>query len=69
MLIFVSPEDHMVNPEPAVDFANALGAPVITLESACGHISSSCISVGPIVAKFLAEPGSVQATALRENSK
>jgi homoserine O-acetyltransferase len=69
MLVFVSPEDHMVNPEPAVDFANVLGAPVITLESACGHISSSCISVGSIVAKFLAEPGSVQATALRENSK
>jgi homoserine O-acetyltransferase len=69
MLVFVSPEDHMVNPEPAVAFANALGAPVVMLESVCGHISSSCISVGPIVAKFLAEPGSVQATTLRENSK
>jgi homoserine O-acetyltransferase/O-succinyltransferase len=69
MLVFVSPEDHMVNPEPAVAFANALGTPVVMLESACGHISSSCISVGPIVAKFLADPGSVQATTLRENGK
>ena len=39
MLVFVSPEDHMVNPDPAVDFANAIGAPVVLLQSNCGHSS------------------------------
>lgn len=66
LLVMVSPEDHMVNPEPAVDFANAIGAPVVLLESNCGHSSLDCISVGPTVAKFLADPASVQATTLRE---
>jgi homoserine O-acetyltransferase len=65
MLVFVSPEDHMVNPEPAVDFANAIGAPVVLLQSDCGHSSLSCIAIGPTVAKFLADPSSVQATTLR----
>jgi homoserine O-acetyltransferase len=69
ILVFVSPEDHMVNPEPAVDFANAIGGPVVLLQSACGHSSLSCISIGPTVAKFLADPASVQATTLRENAK
>jgi homoserine acetyltransferase len=69
LLVFVSPEDHMVNPEPAVDFANAIGAPVVLLQSNCGHSSLSCISIGPTVAKFLADPASVQATTLRENAK
>jgi homoserine O-acetyltransferase/O-succinyltransferase len=69
MLVFVSPEDHMVNPEPAVAFANAAGAPVILMDSACGHISFSCIPVGPTVAKFLADPASAQAATLRENAK
>lgn len=69
LLVIVSPEDHMVNPEPAVAFANAIGAPVVLLDSDCGHSSLSCISIGPTVAKFLADPGSVQATTLRENGK
>jgi homoserine acetyltransferase len=67
LLVMVSPEDHMVNPEPAVDFANAIGAPVVLLQSECGHSSLDCIPIGPTVAKFLADPGSVQATTLREN--
>jgi len=69
LLVMVSPEDHMVNPEPAVDFANAIGAPVVLLESNCGHSSLDCIAVGPTVAEFLADPASVQATTLRENGK
>jgi len=68
MLVFVSPEDHMVNPEPAVDFANAIGAPVVLLQSNCGHSSLSCIPIGTTVAKFLADPGSVEATTLREKT-
>jgi homoserine O-acetyltransferase len=66
MLVMVSPEDHMVNPEPAVAFANAIGAPVVLLDSDCGHSSLDCIAVGPTVAKFLADPASVQATTLRD---
>jgi homoserine O-acetyltransferase len=69
MLVMVSPEDHMVNPEPAVAFAHAIGAPVVLLQSNCGHSSLSCIPIGPTVAKFLADPASVQATTLRENGK
>lgn len=69
MLVIVSREDHMVNPAPALAFANAIGAPVVTLDSACGHLSFTCISIGPTVAKFLADPGSVASTTLREPAK
>jgi homoserine O-acetyltransferase len=41
--------DHMVNPKPALDFATAIHAPVITIDSPCGHLSLACSSVGPIV--------------------
>ena len=64
LLVFVSPEDHMVNPAPALNWAHGADAPVVTMESACGHTSFSCISVGPIVAQFLADPGSVRSTTL-----
>jgi len=69
LLVFISPEDHMVNPEPALSFANIAGAPIVTLDSPCGHSSFSCISVGPIVAQFLADPASVHTTTLREPGK
>jgi homoserine O-acetyltransferase/O-succinyltransferase len=64
LLIIVSPQDHKVNPAPAVEFAAAVGAPVVTLNSACGHLANSCISVGPIVARFLADPSSVHSETL-----
>jgi len=67
MLVIVSAEDHMVNPSPAVKFAKAIGAPVVTLDSHCGHLSLSCISVGPVVAQFLADPTSVRSQTLRES--
>ena len=66
MLIFVSPEDLMVNPNPAIQFAKAIGAPVVTLDSSCGHQSFTCISVGPVVAQFLADPASVHDQTMRE---
>src|SRR4029077_3693172 len=69
MLVIVSPQDHMVNPTPAEEFAAAAGAPVITLNSPCGHISLDCISVGPTVAKFLADPASVRAETLHDAHK
>jgi homoserine O-acetyltransferase/O-succinyltransferase len=64
MLVVISPEDHMVNPTPAIAFAGMMGAPVLTLDSPCGHLSLDCISAGPIVAKFLADPAAVQSTTL-----
>lgn len=67
MLVIISPEDHMVNPTPALAFAAAIGAPAISLNSSCGHLSLDCIAIGPIVAKFLADPDSVSATTLLEN--
>jgi homoserine O-acetyltransferase len=69
MLVIVSPQDHMVNPTPAQEFAVAVGAPVITLDSPCGHISFDCISVGPTVAKFLADPASVRTETLHDAHK
>ena len=68
MLVIVSPEDHTVNPAPALEFARAIGAPVVKLDSPCGHLSLSCISVGPIVAQFLANPSSVHSETLRDPS-
>jgi homoserine O-acetyltransferase/O-succinyltransferase len=66
VLVIVSPQDHMVNPGPAVAFAKAMDAPVVTLDSPCGHRSLSCVSVGPIVAQFLANPSSIHSETLRD---
>jgi homoserine O-acetyltransferase/O-succinyltransferase len=66
MLIVVSPQDHLVNPIPAREFAEAIAAPILTLDSPCGHISLDCISVGPTVAKFLADPASVHSETLHD---
>lgn len=66
LLVFVSPEDHTVNSAPALEFAKFAGAPVITLDSICGHQSTACISLGPVVAKFLAAPGSVTSQTLHD---
>jgi len=66
MLIVVSPEDHMVNPAPAMEFAEALGATLVKLDSPCGHISLACISAGPLVAQFLADPNSARAQTLHD---
>ena len=66
MLIFISPQDHMVNPNPALRFAKAIGAPVVKLDSPCGHLSFTCISTGPTVAQFLSAPESVHSQTLHE---
>jgi len=64
LLVIVSSQDHTVNPEPAVKFATAAHAPLVKLDSACGHQSLACVSVGPTVARFLADPSSVHAETL-----
>lgn len=66
MLVVVVAEDHMVNPLAAQRFAMAMGAPVVMLNSSCGHLSLSCVSVGPIVAQFLADPSTVHSVTLGE---
>lgn len=53
-----------MNPSPTLAFAEAIDAPVVMLDSACGHNSPSCISIGPMVATFLADPQSVRSVAL-----
>ncbi len=65
-LVIVSPQDHMVNSTPALEFAAANGAPVLALDSPCGHLSLTCISLGPTVARFLADPTSVHSETLRD---
>ncbi len=66
LLVIAPTQDHMVNPEPALRFARALNAPVVLLDSSCGHLSLSCISVGPVVSQFLADPLSVHGQTLHE---
>jgi homoserine O-acetyltransferase len=68
MLVIISPEDHMVNPGPAVAFAKVIGAPIVRLDSPCGHSSLSCVSVGPIVAQFLADSSAVRSETLKDPS-
>ena len=69
LLVIVSPEDHMVNPEPAMAFASAVGAPILQVDTACGHLSETCISVGPLVGQFLADPASVHSATLHDSGK
>jgi homoserine O-acetyltransferase/O-succinyltransferase len=69
MLVVVSWQDHMVNPAPAVEFGRALGAPIVELESPCGHISTACVSVGPVIANFLDRPSSTHSETLKETTK
>ena len=44
MIIVVSLQDHMVNPEPAREFARANGVELVTLSGDCGHLASGCES-------------------------
>lgn len=55
LLVVSGKQDHMVNPGPALDFAAAINAPTIVLESDCGHLSPSCESATlyPRVRAFL----------------
>jgi len=39
-LIVVAEEDHMVNPGPALMFAQLLHAPTVVLPGECGHLAS-----------------------------
>jgi homoserine O-acetyltransferase/O-succinyltransferase len=40
--VVVATRDHMVNPQPALEFARLIHADVVQLEGNCGHLSTSC---------------------------
>jgi homoserine O-acetyltransferase len=42
VLMIVSETDHLVNPEPAIDFAKALDCELVVLENNCGHLAIGC---------------------------
>lgn len=44
VLEVVSAQDHMVNPQPALDFAPLVHAQTLVLESDCGHLAPGCES-------------------------
>jgi homoserine O-acetyltransferase/O-succinyltransferase len=55
VFVVVAKQDHTVTPQPARDFAVLLHAPLLELESGCGHLSPDCehAKVAPAVADFL----------------
>ncbi len=55
-LVIVNAEDHLVNPQPALDWAAALSAPTYVSHGSCAHIIMSCdaAEVSKRVREFLA---------------
>ncbi|HVU46797.1 MAG TPA: alpha/beta fold hydrolase [Terracidiphilus sp.] len=55
VLIVNAAQDHMVSPEPALDFAKLIGAKTIVLQSDCGHLAPGCeaATLDPAVRAFL----------------
>lgn len=55
VLIVNAAQDHMVSPEPALNFGKLIGAKTIVLESDCGHLSVGCeaATLDPQVRAFL----------------
>jgi homoserine O-acetyltransferase len=55
-LVVIGTQDHMVNPEPAIAFARAMGAQTLALDTPCGHMLPGCApAMKEAVRKFLAE--------------
>jgi homoserine O-acetyltransferase len=44
VFVIVAKYDHVVTPGPATEFATLLGAKLLTLDSDCGHLATSCES-------------------------
>jgi homoserine acetyltransferase len=55
MMIVNATQDHLVNPKPAQDFADLIGAKKLMLPSDCGHLSTGCDAglLNPQVQAFL----------------
>jgi hypothetical protein len=51
----VDKQDHLVNPLTSIGYAKMLHAPLIELESDCGHRANRCEMnrIGAAVAEFL----------------
>jgi len=45
-LIIVSGRDHLVNPQPALDWAAAIGAPTYVSDGTCAHLIMLCDAAG-----------------------
>ncbi|MGH9703773.1 MAG: alpha/beta fold hydrolase [Candidatus Acidiferrales bacterium] len=46
VLVIVNRQDHVVTPQPALDFAALLHARTMDLDSDCGHLATSCKGPG-----------------------
>jgi homoserine O-acetyltransferase len=44
-LVVIATQDHMVNPTPALHFAEGANAEVLKLTGNCGHMATGCESV------------------------
>jgi len=55
-LVIVSANDHLVNPQPALDWAAATNAPTYISQGSCGHLIMTCdaAAVSARVRNFLA---------------
>jgi homoserine O-acetyltransferase len=55
VLVVVAKFDHVVTPEPAIEFGMLVGAKLLDLDGDCGHLETSCKShlLSIIVADFL----------------
>jgi homoserine O-acetyltransferase/O-succinyltransferase len=42
VFVIVARQDHVVTPQPAIDFARQMGATLLELQSDCGHLGPSC---------------------------
>jgi homoserine O-acetyltransferase len=55
LLVVVAKQDHMVNPDTALEFARLLSANVLEINNDCGHVYANCDStlVNETVKRFL----------------
>ena len=58
VLVVAATQDHMVNPQPALEFAPLIRARTLVLQSDCGHHATGCemSKLAPAVREFLAAP-------------
>jgi homoserine O-acetyltransferase len=58
VFVIVAKYDHVVTPPPAREFSVLLHAPILELDSDCGHTASACESarISAAVAEFLHQP-------------
>lgn len=54
-LVVVATQDHMVNPQPAIEWARHAGFALLELHGHCGHMATSCEAgrMQPVVKQFL----------------